>query len=261
MDLTTVGGIALALAMILVGQALEGGHVGSILQATAAMIVFGGTIGSVMVAFPTKDFVRGVKMAGQAFGDKKHDLAGLARQIVELAGIARRDGVLALEGKLGEVQDPFLRRALGYVVDGVDADVTRESLEAAMEAEYQEANVAAKVWESAGGFAPTIGILGAVLGLIHVMENLADPSKLGGGIATAFVATVYGVGSANILFLPMANKLKRKIGLAKEQRVLITEGVLAIQEGLNPRVLEEKLRAFTGEEPPAKGAEAEKKAA
>ncbi len=261
MDLTTVGGIVLAIAMILVGQALEGGHVGSIVQATAAMIVFGGTIGAVMVAFPRKDFVRGMKMAGQAFGEKKHDLAGLAKQIVELAGVARRDGVLALEAKLPEIRDPFLQRALGYVVDGVDANVTRDSLEAAMEAEYQEAMVAARVWEGAGGYAPTVGILGAVLGLIHVMENLSDPTKLGGGIATAFVATVYGVGSANLLFLPMANKLKRKIGLAKEQRVLIAEGVLAIQEGLNPRVLEEKLRAYTGEHGAPKPAQGARKAA
>lgn len=261
MDLTTIGGLALAIGMILLGQALEGGHVGSILQATAALIVFGGTIGAVMVAFPTKDFVRGLKMAGQAFTSKDLDLAGTARRIVELAAVARRDGVLALEAKLGDVQDPFLRRALGYVVDGVDADVARDSLEAAMEAEFQEATMGAKVWESAGGFAPTIGILGAVLGLIHVMENLSDPSKLGGGIAVAFVATVYGVGSANILFLPMAAKLKRKVGLAKEQRVLVVEGVLAIQAGLNPRVLEEKLRAFTGEAAAPPEAAAEKRAA
>ena len=248
MDITTIGGILLAILGILGGQALEGGHVSSILQATAAIIVFAGTIGAVMVAFPKKDFARGMKMAKMAFGDSKGDLASLAKQIVELAGVARRDGVLALEGKLAEIGDPFLKKALGYVVDGVDASVTRSSLEAAVDAEHAENMVAAKVWESAGGFAPTIGILGAVLGLIHVMENLSDPSKLGGGIATAFVATVYGVGSANIIFLPIANKLKRKLGVAKERRVLIMEGVLAIQEGLNPRVLEEKLRAFTGEQ-------------
>jgi chemotaxis protein MotA len=164
--------------------------------------------------------------------------------------------VLALEGKLAGIKDPFLRRALQFVVDGVDAEVTRASLEAAIDAEHQEASVGAKVWESMGGFAPTIGILGAVLGLIHVMENLSDPSKLGGGIATAFVATVYGVGSANILFLPFANKLKRKLGMQKERQTLIAEGVLSIQEGMNPRVLEEKLRAFTGEHGAPKSAPA-----
>lgn len=261
MDITSVGGILFAIGMILFGQALEGGHVGSILQGTAALIVFGGTIGAVAVAFPLKDFMRGIKMFGMAFTDKKIDLPAVAKQIVDLASIARRDGVLALESKLGEVDDPFLKRALGYVVDGVDAHVTRDSLETAMEAEFQEKTQGAKVWESAGGFAPTVGILGAVLGLIHVMENLNDPSKLGGGIATAFVATVYGVGAANLLFLPMANKLKRKLGLAKERQTLIVEGVLSIQEGLNPRVLEEKLRAYTGEPAPAKGDEAPAKAA
>ena len=258
MDITTVAGIVLAIGLILVGQALEGGHVGSILQATAALIVFGGTVGATMVAFPTRDFVRGMRMLKLAFGNPKHDLAALSQRIVEFASVARRDGVLALEGRLPEIDDPFLRRALQFAVDGVDGEVTRSSLETAIDSEFQEQAVGAKVWESMGGYAPTIGILGAVLGLIHVMENLNDPSKLGGGIATAFVATIYGVGCANILFLPIANKLKRKLTLEKERKTLIAEGVLSIQEGLNPRVLEEKLRAFTGEEAPA---EPQKKAA
>jgi chemotaxis protein MotA len=259
MDITTLGGLALAIAGILGGQMLEGGHVGSILQGTAALIIMGGTFGAVMVAFPKKDFARGMKMMSMAFIEKKEDLSAVTKQIVELASVARRDGVLALEGKLPEIEDKFLKKALTYVVDGVDATVTRSSLEAAIETEHQEQSQGAKVWESAGGFAPTIGILGAVLGLIHVMENLSDPSKLGGGIATAFVATVYGVGTANLFFLPVATKLKRKLALAMERKVIITEGVLAIQEGLNPRVLEEKLRALTGEEAPPK--EQEKKAA
>jgi chemotaxis protein MotA len=259
MDITTLGGIVLAIGMILAGQALEGGHVGSILQLTAALIIFGGTFGAVMVAFPKKDFVRGMKLLGMAFTEKHADLGALTRQLVDFASVARRDGVLALEGRLGEVNDPFLRRALQFVVDGVDASVTRSTLEAAIDADFEENVVGAKVWESAGGFAPTIGILGAVLGLIHVMENLNDPTKLGGGIATAFVATVYGVGSANIFFLPFANKIKRKLALEKERKTVICEGVLSIQEGLNPRVLEERLRAFTGEE--AAPEAAEKKAA
>jgi len=259
MDITTIGGVVCAIGLILLGQALEGGRVESILQATAALIIFGGTLGAVLVAFPRKQFMMGMKMLKVAFTDKKADLSGLARQIVEFASVARRDGVLALEGKLAEVDDPFLRRALQFVVDGVDAEVTRSTLDAAIDADFEEHIVGAKVWESAGGFAPTIGILGAVLGLIHVMENLNDPSKLGGGIATAFVATVYGVGSANIFFLPMANKIKLKLNSEKERKTLIAEGVLSIQEGINPRVLEEKLRAFTGEE--AGPAEAEKKAA
>ena len=246
MDITTIAGIFIAIASILGGQALEGGHASSIMQATAAIIVFGGTIGATMVAYPLKEFLHGVKMAKQAVTDKKIDLAPLAATIVDLAGVARRDGVLALEGRLAGIDDPFLKRALGFVVDGLDPAVTRDTLEAEVFAEYEEGAVGAKVFETAGGFAPTVGILGAVLGLIHVMENLNDPSKLGGGIATAFVATVYGVGIANLVFLPVANKLKRKLTLEKERKTLIAEGVLAIQEGLNPRVLEEKLRALTG---------------
>ena len=246
MDITTIGGILLAIFAILGGQALEGGHASSILQATAALIVLGGTLGATLVSYPLKEFLRGVKAAKAALTDKKVDLGALTAQIVELAGLARRDGVLALEGKIAELDDPFLKRALGFVVDGLDPSVTRDTLEAEIDHEFEEGVVGAKVFETAGGYAPTIGIIGAVLGLIHVMENLNDPSKLGGGIATAFVATVYGVGVANLVLLPVANKLKRKLTVEKERKTVISEGVLAIQEGLNPRVLEEKLRALTG---------------
>jgi chemotaxis protein MotA len=246
MDITTIAGIAAAIGCILLGQLLEGGRVGSIVQGTAALIVFGGTIGAVLVSYPLKDFVRGLKLAGMALRTKKSDLEQVVQQIVELAGVARRDGVLALEQRLPTIGDAFIRRAVGFIVDGVDAAVTRDALETEIMGHFEENTVGAKIFESAGGFAPTIGILGAVLGLIHVMENLNDPSKLGGGIATAFVATVYGVGSANILFLPMATKIKRKLSLEKERSTLIAEGVLSIQAGLNPRVLEEKIRAYAG---------------
>lgn len=254
MDITSIGGIVLAIVAILGGQALEGGHAGSLVQATAAIIVLGGTFGATMVAFPKKDFIRGLKMFKEGVTEQKIDIGALVAQIVEMAGVARRDGVLALEGKLANVSDPFLKRALSFLVDGVDAQVARTLLEAQIEAEYEEAAVAAKVYESAGGFAPTVGILGAVLGLIHVMENLSDPSKLGSGIATAFVATVYGVGISNLVLLPIATKLKRKITLEKERKTLIAEGCLSIQEGLNPRVLEDKLRAMSGEHAEGGGA-------
>ena len=246
MDFGTIGGIVFAIGMILVGQAIEGGHVSSILQLTAAMIVFGGTIGAVMVSFPIKEFIRGIKMGAGTLTQKKSDLQQILDQIVDLAGVARRDGVLALEQRLPELKDPFLKRAVGFIVDGVDATVARDSLETEIVREFEEGTVGAKVFEAMGGYAPTVGILGAMLGLIHVMENLNDPSKLGGGIATAFVATVYGVGSANLLFLPLANKIKRKLAVEKERRVLIAEGALSIQAGLNPRVLREKLLAYAG---------------
>jgi chemotaxis protein MotA len=258
MDITSIGGIVLAIACILGGQALEGGHASSLMQATAAIIVLGGTFGAVAVANPMPDFIRGLKMAKDVFKSTKNDIPELIKQVVDLAGVARREGVLALEQRLGELKDPFLKRAVGFLVDGVDAAVARDSLEAQIHAEYDEAAVAAKIYESAGGFAPTVGILGAVLGLIHVMENLSDPSKLGGGIATAFVATVYGVGAANLFFLPMAAKLKRKLVIARERKTLIAEGVLSIQAGLNPRVLEEKLAAYAGGHAHA-GGEKEKK--
>ncbi len=246
MDFGTIGGLVFAIGMILVGQAIEGGHVSSILQLTAAMIVFGGTIGAVMVSFPIKEFIRGIKMGAGTLTQRKSDLQQILDQIVDLAGVARRDGVLALEQRLPELKDPFLKRAVGFIVDGVDATVARDSLETEIVREFEEGTVGAKVFEAMGGYAPTVGILGAVLGLIHVMENLNDPSKLGSGIATAFVATVYGVGSANLLFLPLANKIKRKLAIEKERRVLIAEGALSIQAGLNPRVLREKLLAYAG---------------
>lgn len=246
MDILSIGGIIFALACILVGQALEGGHAGSLMQLTAGIIVLGGTIGAVAVAFPMPDFMRGLKMAGRIFGTRKDDTEEIIKQVVELASIARRDGVLALEQQVEKITDPFLKKAVNFLVDGVDSAVAREALEAQIFHEFEQDTFAAKVWESAGGFAPTVGILGAVLGLIHVMENLSDPSKLGPGIAVAFVATVYGVGMANLFFLPMANKAKRKINIEKERKTLMAEGVLAIQAGLNPRVLEDKLIAFAG---------------
>jgi len=247
MDLTTILGILLAIGAILGGQALEGGHASSLMQLTAGLIVLGGTMGATMVAYPLPDFLRGLKMGKGAFSGGRPELGGLVKQLVELAAVARRDGVLALEGRLASLQDPFMKKALGFLVDGVDAGVARSALEAEIEHRHEEEMIGAKVFESAGGFAPTVGILGAVLGLIHVMENLSDPSKLGPGIAVAFVATVYGVGSANLLFLPIASKLKRKLALETGRRTLIAEGVLAIQEGLNPRVLEEKLKAYAGD--------------
>jgi chemotaxis protein MotA len=256
MDIGTIGGLLFAIACILGGQALEGGHAGSLMQATAAIIVLGGTLGAVAVSFPMPDLIRGVKMGKNAFTQKKSDIGDLIKTVVDLAGIARREGVLALEQRMAEIKDPFLKRAVGFLVDGVDAAVARDALETEIATEYEEGVAGAKVFEAAGGYSPTVGIIGAVLGLIHVMENLSDPSKLGGGIATAFVATVYGVGIANLMFLPMANKLKRKLVVERERKTLIAEGVLSIQAGLNPRVLEEKLAAYAGAHAPPKSADA-----
>ena len=246
MDIATIGGFLFAIACILGGQALEGGHASSLMQATAAIIVIGGTVGAVAVANPMSDFVRGLGAIKLALKNPKHDLGKIITEISELAALARRDGVLALEQRLATIDDVFMKRSVGFLVDGVDSAVARDALETEIHIEFEEGTVAAKVWESMGGFAPTVGILGAVLGLIHVMENLSDPSKLGGGIATAFVATVYGVGSSNLIFLPIAAKLKRRLGVEKERKTIIAEGVLSIQAGLNPRVIEEKLKSYAG---------------
>lgn len=246
MDKTTIPGLAFSVFMLLLGQFLEGGHAGSLVQLTAFLIVIGGTLGAVLISYPLDEAIDGFKAIKIAVTEKKSDIAPLMVQLVDLATVARRDGVLALESKLGEVKDPFLKRSLGFLVDGVEASVARATLEQEIEVEAEEAGVAAKFWGDFGALCPTIGVLGAVFGLIHVMENLDDPSKLGPGIAVAFVATVYGVGFSNMWCLPVSNKLKRRASLEKERKTLICEGVLSIQEGLNPRILEEKLKSYAG---------------
>ena len=246
MDKTTIPGIALGIGLVLFGFSMEGGHLSSLVSLSAALIVVGGALGAVLTATPMGDMIASVKALKEALSDRKGDIPLLMTQLVELATVARRDGVLALEGKLQELKDPFLKRSLGFLVDGVEASVARTALETEIDMEAEELVVAAKTYETFGGFLPTVGVLGAVLGLIHVMENLNDPSKLGPGIAVAFSATVYGVGAANLIALPLANKLKRKAAIERERKVLIAEGILSIQEGLNPRILEEKLKAFAG---------------
>lgn len=254
MDITTILGLVIGLGAILGGNILEGGHTSSLMQVTAALIICGGTLGAVLVSFPLADVKRALGATKHAFLDKPASPEAVVATVVELAQVARRDGVLALEAKLPAIEDPFLARAVGLLVDGVDAAVARDALESEIHADYEEKVIAAKVYEAGGGYSPTIGILGAVLGLIHVMNNLSDPSALGPGIAVAFVATVYGVGLANLFLLPVANKLKRKFGTERDRKTLIAEGVLAIQEGLNPRVLEDKLRAQAGLQGPRKAA-------
>jgi len=244
MDFLIPVGIIFSIGLILTGQALEGGHAGSILQLTAFLIVIGGTTGAVMVNYPLPVFIRGIKMAIGAVFTSKIDYEGYITQLENFANIARKEGILALEPKLKDVKDPFMRRGLQYVIDGTEPATLEKIMNIEMAYEEEREMLSARVFESAGGFAPTVGILGAVLGLIHVMENLADPSKLGSGIATAFVATVYGVGSANLIFLPLAGNIKIKIrsrGILKE---LIIEGLIAIATGENPRLLREKLEGF-----------------
>lgn len=244
MDILTIIGLILGLGAVIGGQVLEGGSLHSIMQLTAAIIVVGGTIGAVMVNYPLNTFLLAVKNAKLVVFHHKKDPNQTIKLLSELAGIARKDGLLALESKVKKVDDPFLRKGLQLVVDGAEPKLTREILEIEIQYEEEYHHASAKVFESAGGYSPTIGILGAVLGLIHVMENLADPTKLGAGIAVAFVATVYGVGTANLIYLPIAGKLKLKMREEVILKEMIIEGLISLSEGENPRRVEEKLAGF-----------------
>lgn len=244
MDIMTIVGIVLALGSIAGGQALEGGHIGSILQLTAFIIVMGGTIGAICVQNPLSVILKSLTSLSLALFDPKTNAKEQIGQIVELANISRKQGLLALEGKLKGIGDPLFRKGVQMIVDGTDAKVIQGILEVEVEHQEDEGMTAAKVWEAAGGYAPTVGILGAVLGLIHVMENLSDPSKLGGGIAVAFVATVYGVGAANLFFLPLANKIKLKLKRVTTARTMMIEGLVGLAQGENPRMLQEKLESY-----------------
>ncbi len=244
MDFGTIIGLLLAFAAILGGQALEGGKIGSILQLTAALIVIGGTFGACMVQFPLNVFIGSWRAAIAAFFAPKVNNKDVIRDIIAYANKARRQGIISLETDVESVDDPFLKRALNMAVDGIEPKALRETMEAEMANMEEEGELPVRFWEAAGGYSPTIGILGAVLGLIHVMENLTDPGKLGAGIAVAFVATVYGVGWANLVYLPIAGKLKLRHRAQMISKEIILAGVLAILEGENPRLIEDKLKSY-----------------
>ncbi len=237
-------GIMLALVAILGGNVLEGGHISSLVQLTAFVIVGGGTLGAVMVQTPIRTFVHSMKISKWVLVPVKLQPEEAAEKIVNWSNIARREGLLGLEAIAEEEPDQFARKGLQLLVDGSEPEVIRSILEVEIDSKEHKDIQAAKVFDGMGGYSPTIGIIGAVMGLIHVMNNLADPSKLGSGIATAFVATIYGVGFANLLFLPMANKLKSQIHSQTQFREMIVEGVISIAEGENPRNIETKLQGY-----------------
>lgn len=244
MDKISFAGLILSIGAILGGQVLEGGHLGSLIQLTAFLIVMGGTAGAVMLQSSPVIFFRGLKLAAWAFSPPAINREKQLKQIVEWAQSARKGGLLALESQVDMQTDRFIRKGLQMLVDGAEPESLRHTLEIEKDNWLENEKLAAKIWESAGGYSPTVGILGAVLGLIHVMENLSEPSKLGAGIAVAFVATVYGVGSANLLFLPIANKLKywiNQISLGKEMMIV---GLTCIAHGENHRIIEGKLQAY-----------------
>jgi chemotaxis protein MotA len=244
MDILSFAGVAMAFIAILGGNALEGGHLSSLVQPTAFLIVGGGTVGAVMVQTPLSTFMKAMKMTAWVFLPPKLDFAAAVEKIVEWGNIARREGLLGLETMAESETDPFVKKGLQLLVDGSEPDTIRGVLEVELSAAEHQENAAAKVYDGFGGYSPTIGIIGAVMGLIHVMENLSDPSKLGGGIAVAFVATIYGVALANLFFLPMANKLKGVVHHRSQFKELTIEGLAAIAAGENPRNIEMKLQGY-----------------
>jgi chemotaxis protein MotA len=250
-DVASVWGLVLAVGLILLGQAVEGGSILSLIQPTAALIVFGGTVGAVMVSFSRNDMLRAVRALRTVFIWNGEPLSTTIQTLVQYGVLARKDGILSLDPLLKSMDDPFVEKAVRMLVDATSPGVLRDLLEIEARGRDEYDEIPAKVYEAAGGYAPTIGILGAVIGLIQVMQHLSDPSKLGSGIAVAFVATVYGVGSANLFFLPAATKLRMKARHEARRRELITEGVLAIQDGMMPRIIEEKLYGFAAQATPA----------
>ena len=243
-DLSTLAGISLALGGLIGGLLLERGSIQDIAQTTAAMIVLGGTFGAVLVTTPLHVVLRAFRKLGDVFLDSSQPHSAVIDNLIRFATKARRDGIVSLESEAESTPDPFLRKALNLAVDGTDLQELRKMMEIDIAQNEQAHEAEAKVWESAGGYAPTIGIIGAVMGLIQVMKHLDDMKEVGHGIAVAFVAMVYGVGSANIFFLPAANKLRAKLREAVALEEMVLEGVAAIVEGLNPTLIRLKLESF-----------------
>lgn len=244
MDILSFVGLLLAFGAIVGGNILEGGHTSSLVQATAFIIVGGGTVGAIMVQTPLPVFLRSLKMAAWVFLPPKLSGTAMIEKIVGWSQVARKEGLLGLEPVAESEADLFARTGLRLLVDGTEPEAIRNILEVDLDAKEHFDTQAAKVYEGMGGYCPTIGIIGAVMGLIHVMQNLSDPAKLGTGIAVAFVATIYGVGLANILFLPMANKMKSLVHKQAQARAMVIEGIISIAGGENPRNIETKLKSF-----------------
>ncbi len=260
-DVLSLVGLPIAIAAIVGGHLLEEGSLGSLFQGAAALIVFGGTLGAVLLSHSMRDVKEAGRSLRYVFVDDLPPASQVLDALGRLAVKARKDGILSLEDEIDRLADPFLRRGLRLAVDGTNPTTLRSMLEAENDGREEYEEGPARVYEAAGGYAPTVGILGAVLGLIHVMENLSDPSKLGAGIAVAFVATVYGVGSANLVLLPVAAKLRARAVRRARRREVILEGILAIQEGQNPRLIDQKLRGLLAADEAAPAAGARRRAA
>ncbi len=253
-DFATIGGLVLAAAGIVGGLILEGGELADVTQLTAAIIVLGGTIGAVLINTPLATFLGAMKRLGAVLFDTAESEHAVIEQLVGFATRARKAGIVSLERDAAAAADPYMKKALTLAVDGTDIQELRKMLETQIDMDEHHAESEAKVFEAAGGYAPTIGIIGAVMGLIQVMKNLSDIDKVGHGIAVSFVATVYGVAVANVIFLPAANKIKAKAQGQSRIKEMILEGVVAIVEGMNPKLIESKLESYLTHPKPAPAA-------
>ena len=247
-DIATLAGLALALAGIIGGLLLEKGSIQDVSQVTAAMIVLGGTFGAVMITTPLSLLFAAVKKLPVVFWDSGVSSSRVVEEILGYATRARKNGIVSLEADIDKITDPFLRKALSLAVDGTDLQDLRRMMDLELHLEEQRGEAEAKVFECAGGYSPTIGIIGAVLGLIQVMKHLENIDEVGKGIAVAFVATVYGLIVANIVMLPAGNKLKTRLQDSIRTKEMMLEGVCSIAEGLNPKLIRSKLEAYLREE-------------
>lgn len=244
MDKGSIGGVFVALAGITAGLLIEGGNLGQVLQPTAALIVFGGTLGAVLLQFPPQTVWAAFRSLGSLFAAPRRGDTGLIQLLVGFANKARKNGVVSLDADLQSIRDPFLKQTLMLAVDGTEPTDLRNIMHVNLDSIAEQEERLPAVFDSAGGFSPTIGILGAVLGLIQVMQHLDNIQEVGRGIAVAFVATIYGVGIANLFFLPFAGKMRLRINSEHRRREMMLEGVISILEGINPRMLEIKLNGF-----------------
>ena len=243
-DISTILGLIIGFGGLVAGILLEGGNLGSYVGVSAATIILGGTIGAVVISFPVSSLATVPRLFIIAFTEQKHNIPDVIKKLVGFSERARREGILCLESELANTDDEFLKSGLQLVIDGTDPTLVRDTLETKIAFIAERHHLGASVIEAAGGYAPTMGIIGTVLGLINVLSNISDPSQLAGAIALAFIATLYGIMSANLLWLPLANKLKMKHAHEQLVKHIMLEGILSLQSGDNPRIVEQKLKAF-----------------
>jgi len=244
MDFTAIIGLLLAVAAVVGGNFLEGGQLQELLNLPAAVIVICGTLAAAIIQSPRRDFLRALRLLGWAFSNNAPDLDQCIQKLVHWCVVARRKGLLELEKEADKETDPFIKSGLLLLADGKGVDVIRSTLEVELITAEQRDLQGAKVIESMGGYAPTLGIIGAVLGLIHVMSNLSDPESLGAGIATAFVATIYGIGIANLFLIPVANKIKNLVLMRYQYQEMVLDGLMSIAEGQNPKAIQQRLQGY-----------------